>query len=47
MLIWAKAKDNPEIEDSEIGVDSDSIADLKAVTSEDRAKKVYLVNLVY
>jgi hypothetical protein len=26
-------------------VDSDSIADLKAVTSEDRAKKVYLVNL--
>jgi hypothetical protein len=45
LLIWAKAKDNPEIEDSEIGVDSESIADLKAVTNEDRAKKVYLVNL--
>jgi hypothetical protein len=45
LLIWAKAKANPEIEDSEIGVDSESIADLKAVTNEDRAKKVYLVNL--
>ena len=45
LLVWAKAKNNPEIEDSEISVDSEGIADLKAVTNEDRAKKTYLVNL--
>jgi len=45
LLIWAKAKNNPEIEDSEISVDSEGIADLKAVTNEDRTKKTYLVNL--
>lgn len=45
LLVWAKAKNNPEIDESEIGVDSESIADLKAITTEDRAKKVYLVNL--
>ena len=45
LLVWAKAKENPEISDDEISVDSDGIADLKAVTSEDRAKKTYFVNL--